>query len=136
MPRIFGDFFLVMLSNFSFGSGFLYEEVKSLFDEFSKNDSTDSTYKMLILLWSIQRFLGESERRAAVGEILGSMSRVASQLSSEEQARLLIFLKIMDDQNQDRVMHKVIDKKLGKMKKSFPAIFKKLLPSKKDSYIK
>lgn len=129
VPGIFGDFLLGTLSDFSFGSGFLFKEVTTLYDQLSKHYSKDNLYMQIILLWAIKRFLNEKELKKQVNSILEIMSKISDQLSTEDKARMLIVLMIIED--KDKSMNKIITKKVNKMKKRFPEIFKKLLPSKK-----
>jgi len=131
IPGIFADFLVMTLSELAFGSVFLSKETKSLFDDLSSQLSQDSPYKMLSLLWAIQRFLTPSELRGAINKSLEMLSKVPS-LSAEEQARSLLFLTIIE--RKDKTIVKMIKRKLDKLKKRHPETFRELLPHRKKGF--
>lgn len=127
MPKIFVDFFVIGFADLSFGSAFLFKEVKFLFNELSSRRSKNSLYIMLPLLWAIQRFLTPDELREASKTI----SEVPN-LNAEEQTRLLLFLMIIE--RKDKAIVRTIRRKLDKLKKRYPEVFKKLLPHRKKGF--
>ena len=131
IPKIFGDFILMTFSDFSFGSVFLKNEVRTLFDNLLNKQSHADVYKMLLLLWSNQRFMDPIELKDVTTRFLELLSRV-SNLSQEEYAVSLIFLMII--QKKGTAISKTIKKKLDKLVKRDPITFKKLLPHKKKGY--
>lgn len=118
----------MILSDISFGSGFLLKEVKSLFNIFLNQPSPSSLYKMLSLLWATQRLLTPSEMREMINNFLEALSKVPN-LSVEEKASSVLFLMIIEQ--KDKTIVKTIKKKFDKLKIRYPATFRELLPHRK-----
>jgi|WetSurMetagenome_2_1015567.scaffolds.fasta_scaffold00036_53 hypothetical protein len=130
MPRIFGDFLLAGLADYSFGSSFLFDEVKNIFDKLSADSSRENLYVMLILFWAMHRRLEASEIAVVINVLLDGMAKADLLLNAEDKARFFLLLSIIDDKDNNKEIKKVIDRKLNKLKKRFPDIFRGLLPSK------
>ncbi len=131
IPRIFGDFLVMSLSDLSFASGFLAKEVKSLIDDLLARPDKESLCMTIPLLWSIQRFLTKEELREAVGKLLGLVSDIPD-LPAEDQAKSLLFLMFIE--RQDTALAKTIRKKLERVKRRAPGLFKALLPRRKKGF--
>ena len=131
IPRIFADFIIMILSDISFGSGFLLKEVKSLFNIFLNQPSPSSLYKMLSLLWATQRLLTPNEMREMVNNFLEALSKVPN-LSVEEKASSVLFLMIIEQ--KDKTIVKTIKKKFDRLKIRYPATFRELLPHRKKGF--
>jgi len=131
IPRIFADFLIMVLSDLSFGSGFLLKEVKNLFNALSNQPSQDNLYKMLSLLWAIQRFLTLGELREAINNFSEALSKI-SKISIEEKTKALLFLKIIA--RNDKTIVKMIKRKIDKLRTKYPDTFRELLPRKKKGF--
>ncbi|MCD6410350.1 hypothetical protein J7K92_00160 [bacterium] len=131
IPRIFADYLVMTLSKLAFGSGFLYKEAKSLFNNLSVQLNENSLPQMLSILWAIQGFLTPRELRETIDNFLETLSKIPD-LSLEEQARSLLFLMIIEQ--KDKATVKTIKKKLNNLKKKDPETFKKLLPHKEKGF--
>lgn len=131
MPLIFADFFVISLSDFAFGSAFLFKEAKSLFSDLSKKPCKENLYIMLSLLWSMQRFLSPNELQEAIKNFLEILSKIPK-LDIREEARSLLFLMIME--RQDKATVRTIRRKLDRLKKRGPEIFRELLPHRKKGF--
>ncbi len=131
IPKIFADFIVVALSDFSFASTFLFKEVKSLFDVFLDRLSGDNLYTVLLLLWAIQRFLNPTEVRETIIKFLENVSKIPD-LSVEEQTRVFLVLEIIAKQN--KAIIKTIKRKLDKLAARYPEVFRELVPHKKKGF--
>ena len=128
IPRIFADFLVMSLSDFAFSSTFLLKETQSLYNKLVQQNSKDSFNMLMPLLWSMKRFLNQNELREIINNFLVVLSNIPK-LTPEEQSRTLLFLMAVEQ--NDITINKSIKKKLSKLRKKYPEIFKKLLPSKK-----
>ncbi|MFA5032298.1 MAG: hypothetical protein WC614_04685 [bacterium] len=125
IPRIFADFIVMDMAELSFGSMFLFKEAKQLFNEqISKQLSEDNLYMLLSLLWSIKRFYNPDELPDMVNKFLLALSK-CSNLGPEEQSRILLFL--MHIEVNDSIA-KTIRKRLNRLSKRYPEIFRAFLP--------
>lgn len=131
VPRIFADFLVLTLGDLAFGSGFLFREAKSLFDELSSQPRQDALYKMLSLLWAFHRFLTPNELREAIGKSLETLLKVP-RLSAEDQVRSLLLLMIIE--RKDRTVTRMIRKRLDRLKRKHQRIFRELLPHRRKGF--
>ncbi len=130
IPRIFADYLVMTISSTPFSSGFLVKEIKEVFQNLSKNPSPDDNHiKMLLLLWSIQKLLDKDEKTAMINSVLESISTISD---LEEQVRIYLFLRQIEE--RDGVTAKLVEKKLNRLFKKNPAIFKELLPPKRKGF--
>ena len=137
IPRIIGDFLVLSLSDLSFSSGFLSSEVKSLFEDLSHqpvNDSFSIPYMMLVLLWSNRQIMDRDDLKLSIGRLLETVSEV-SDLDLEDEARVLLFLAVMENED-GRIVEKAIRKRLNVLTKRYPKIFNNLLPHRKRGFRK
>ncbi len=124
-PEIYADWFVLTLAEYSFGSGMLRDVVEHAFEDLGEEQTFENIYKMVALLWALKRFFDEQTLRAKVDTILNAMSE--STLSPLEQSIVLLLLGITE--RQDKSLFKSIRKRLRKLSRRYPALFKKLLPS-------
>jgi hypothetical protein len=127
IPKIIADFWVMTLSDYSFGSGFLLEEVNLLFHDVQDQPLSDSLYMMLSLLWSTQRLLNPNEIREKINDVLEMIGKVPD-LSLEGQSIALLLLITIEQ--KDKATTKSIKKQLDKLSRRHPHLFKKLLPPK------
>jgi len=127
IPKIIADFLVMTLSDYSFGSGFLLEEVNLLFHNVQDQPLSDGLYMMLSLLWSTQRFLNPNEIREKISDVLEMIGKVPD-LSLEDQSIALLLLITIEQ--KDKATTKSIKKQLDKLSRRHPYLFKKLLPPK------
>lgn len=124
-PKIFGDFLVLALCEIALVSAFLENEERQLFDELSKEPDTKNLYSSLLLLWATRKFLSSDQLSLLINELLHSMSKIHN-LTSVEQARILLLCSNIE--TQDKATRKAIKRKLDRLKRRNPAIFKGLLP--------
>ena len=126
-PKIYVDFVVLVLSDFSFSSGFLAKEAKDVFDGLlSKRPECSPHMQMLSLLWAIQRLLRPQEIPIMINQVLESLSKTSD---LEEQARTFLLLRVMEQ--RDKATTKMIERKLRKLGKKYPQVFKALLPPRR-----
>ncbi len=123
IPSIAGDFIVFALTDLSFNSGFLEQQIKNYLGQLTNSKSNDDIYMAVALLWSIRRFLKPDEMRQNMDAILDGLAS----FSDAEQARILLLMTIIED---DKEMRKVINRQLEKIKKRSPRVFRALLPPK------
>lgn len=133
VPLIFADFLVMSLSDFAFGSAFLFKEAKSLLsDLLSRQLSKDSLYLILSLLSAIQRFLSPKDLRETSNGIMEIASKSAV-LDTKEQARLLLLLLLII-QRRDVASVKTIKRKLDRLMKKHRQLFRELLPPRRKGF--
>ncbi|TET76253.1 MAG: hypothetical protein E3J41_09820 [Candidatus Cloacimonadota bacterium] len=124
IPKIYADLVVLVLSDFSFSSGFLVKEAKDVFDRLlSKRPQCSPYMQMLSLLWAIQRLLKPQEIRIMIDGVLESLSKTSD---LEEQARTFLLLRALEQ--RDKATTKMIERRLHKLGKKYPHVFKALLP--------
>lgn len=125
IPNIFADLLVMTLSDHSFGSGFLLEEVNLLFNRIQDQPSSDGLYKMLSLLWSTQRLLKPDEIWEKINGVLETIDKIPD-LSLMDKSIVLLLLDLIEQ--KDKAITKSIKRQLDKLSRSHPYLFKKLLP--------
>lgn len=131
LPKIYADCLIMILSELSFGSGFLYEQAKSLFSKLPIRLNEDNLYQMLSILSAINRFLNQSELRQAIDKCLEMLSRIPD-MNPEEQARALLFLILIEQ--KDEIIVRKLKSRLYKLRNRCPEAFKRLLPPKRKGF--
>ena len=78
------DFLTAILAELSFNSGFLESHVKTILRELIDSKSPDDTYKAVILIGTIRRFLSIDEVEAYINEVLERLSNWNHQKNKRE----------------------------------------------------
>lgn len=113
IPKICADLVVLMLSDFSFSSGFLVKEAKAVFDRLlSKRPQCSPHMQMLSLLWAIQRLLRPQEIPIMINRVLESLSKTSD---LEEQARTFLLLRVIEQ--RDKATTKMIERKVAQIRK-------------------
>jgi len=128
---IYSDFFIMALGDFSFGSRFIFKELKLIFNQLSKELNEKSQFQMLVILWAIQELMTDIELKENIDNCLEALSNISG-LSIEAQVRSLLLLTIIE--RKDNIMNKKIKKRLIKLSKKYPETFRKLLPYRKKGF--
>jgi len=130
-PRIISDIFVMALSEISLVSGILMKEEKKVFEVLleATKPSYRNIYMMLPLLWSLQKFLNSQENRELIDKTLGALSKISPDPEEEAIVILLILLE-----QTDKAIMKTLKRKLNKLSRRYPEIFKKLLPPKPKGF--
>lgn len=124
-PDILADWFIMTLAEYSFGSGLLEDVVKQIADRLSEAPSYENIYKMVALLWASRRFLEDDEIYTRIDAVLDVMSQVS--LSPRDESIVLLLLDIIEKKN--RALSKTIQKRLRRLGKAHPALFREILPA-------
>jgi hypothetical protein len=131
VPGIVADFFIMMLSDEAFRSGFLYKELRQFHESIQGEVSTDSLSMQMAILWVTRLLLPPNELRAEVDRCI-DLLREIPHISVEEEARALVFLMILE--RNDKAVAKSIQGRLKSLAKKHPQAFKGLLPPKKPGF--
>lgn len=125
LPGIFCDFLILMLTDHSFRSGFLSNEIKIVF----KRELAQNKHSVVLvpLLWAMKPFISYEETKEGVETILEAITET-SELNPEEKARSLVMLQVLERGNKQ--MTKTIQKKIDLIQNKNPGIFNKLLPQR------
>ncbi len=118
---------MIVLSEYSFGSTFLLKEVNLLFGQLQANPSLDALYSMIYLLGSTQRLLTPNKVRGNTDAILDVMARIPELDLRDESTALLLLMMI---EQQDKTLAKSLSRRLRKLAKAHPHLFRAILPSK------
>jgi hypothetical protein len=125
IPGIYADFFVMAIADYSFGSGFLLEEVDLLFKRIQDQPSAEGLYRMLTLLWSVQRLLEPEGIREKTRAVLETMSKVPD-LDLRDESIALLLLDLME--KKDKAIAKTIRKRLRILGKKYPRLLGDILP--------
>ena len=128
IPGILSDFLTTILAELSFNSGFLESHVKTILRELIDSKSPDDTYKAVILIGTIRRFLSIDEVEAYINEVLERLSKLES---PEKQARILLLMELIEE---EKSMMKLIKRQTNRLQKRAPQVFKALLPAKRKGF--
>lgn len=131
IPRIYSDFFVLILSDFAFGSMFIFKQAKILFENLSKKPSRDNLYKMLFIIWDFQRFFTEEELTKIIEQFDDLLSKTPN-LTAEDKIKSYLFLTII--KKKDKSFVKMMRRKLNKLKGKHQDTFKELLPHPKKGF--
>jgi hypothetical protein len=129
VPIIVADFLVLFLANWSLRSTFLHRDVMHCFDQLRAEPSDEDVYKMLILLWSAQKFLDEQEVSQRVQELMTAIKKV--NLSLEDEGRITGILRTIE---MDESVKKSITRHHRKLQRKHPKVFKKILPSPQPGF--
>lgn len=131
-PKIFPDFFVLMLSDYSFGSRILFEETKKVLDNLANQPSYQNAYMMSSLLWAHQRFLDPYIIQKSINDVINVLDQIPEQ-NIEEKAKIISFLMLIGQ--KDEKTAKILKRKQNRLMKKYPKIFKRLLGSPKRKQI-
>jgi len=125
VPEIAADMLLIMLSDLSFKSKFLYKEVMSSFQALLQVEP-DSTamYKMLTLLWAMQKFLTDEELAEYIGELAHKTKK--AQLPFREEASIFLILNAFPI--AEKSTRKLVSGHIKQLKNENNSIFEKIVP--------
>jgi hypothetical protein len=130
MP-IYADFFLLVLSDLSFGSAFLLKQIETLFKKDLLDASVNYLYEMMLLLWAIRRFLKPEELKTEISKYKATFSKRID-VAPEDKIRAYLILTIIA--KADKPMMKLMRRKLNKLMGKYPNLFRKLLPAPKKGF--
>lgn len=128
IPKIYFDFLVMLLSNYSFGSRILLRVASDLLDALARKPSYQNAYMMLSLLWAIQRFLGKENIQNSINNILGVIDKI-SEPNIEEKARIFALLMIIGE--EDEKLSKMLKRRVIQVFKRYPGIQHRLLGAPK-----
>ena len=128
VPDIVNDFVVLSLSNLSFNSSFLAPDIKDIFQQMVASGSADDIYGAVVLFWSIYRFLKPEEVKENIDVLLDALSGLPD---TKEQARILLLMTLIEEDKETR---KLIERKVRKLVKKSPEVFKALLPAKRKGF--
>jgi hypothetical protein len=121
------DFIVLTLSDLSFNSGFLQEPAKDVLKQLVSSESEDEIYMVVMLSWSLRRFLEPDEVEANIDAILDRLVAVPE----KAQARMLLLMTLIEEDKETR---KLIRRQINRLKKKSPEAFKALLPAKRKGF--
>jgi hypothetical protein len=130
-PPILADFYVFVLSELALSSTFLFKASIKVLDEISHENDLDSAYKMLPLISSVRRFLNPEQLKTCVALYEDTLSRIPN-LALEDRVRQLILLRFLEQ--GDKPALKALKSRLLKLRKRYPAVFKRLLPKAQKGF--
>ena len=128
IPGIIFDFIVFALSDLSFNSGFLERHVKENLEKLINSPSNRDVYMAVILFLSTRRFFRPEESEYYIENILENL---ASLPDDKEQGRLLLLMEVLEE---DKDRKKLLHRRVRKLIRKSPEIFKALLPAKKKGF--
>lgn len=127
IPKIFADFFVMLLSETSFSSGVFSKLLDEKFKELSESPSEENVYQMWAIFSSLKRFLEREKKEILLNKYVDAINEIPS-LAIEKRANFLLLGNLVADQNLNAAKH--IERKLRRMIRQNSSVFKKLLPSR------
>lgn len=131
IPKILIDFIIYKFSEESFSSIFLSKELKKLFYKILNNPKLESVSQLSIIIWSSMNLFTKDEQNIFMNYFIDFLSKFKD-LTIEEETRALLMLELLDTENEE--LNKSINRKLKKIFKNNPYVFKKLLPKKRKGF--
>ncbi len=130
-PTFFLDFLVIMFSEYSFSSIFLFDISKSVIENIIQNPDKDSPLMLMSLMAAHFSQFEKNEKENLINQILDLSSKYHS---VEDQARTILTLLIIEKKSADKALKKSLEKKLEKLLKKYPELNKKILPPKKKGF--
>lgn len=131
VPRILADFYVFILSEFSFESKFLSKQARDLLENLSNKPSSNGLYEMLFVIWAIRRILTSSELKKTIKKFLDTLEKTPN-LSIEDKVKSYLFLSVIE--KEDKAFVKMMKRRLNRLKSRYENIFKELLPHPKKGF--
>lgn len=128
VPAIFPDFFLLALSQYSFGSKTVLQETLSVSDSLLEDSSVDSIRKAVLLLWANRERLSASDTKDRTCRILANLTSAEKrgELTVHDKAITLLMLKQIEQ--EDKKLLRSIGRKFDNVKRGYPDDMRRLLP--------
>lgn len=131
IPRIYADFFVLFLSELSFGSRFLSKQAKDLLEKLSSNPTQNGLYEMMFVIWACRGILNPDELEKIIQQFLDTLEKIPN-LPIEDKIKSLLILSII--KKEDKAFMKMMKRRLNRLKNRYQNIFKKLLPQRKKGF--
>ena len=128
IPYIVSDFLTLGLTESSLNSGFLANHIKEVLKQLIDSESNDDTYGAVALFWSMRRFLKSEDVKQNIDKILGRLNSIED---DSQQARILLLLTLIEG---DKGTRKRIGRRVKKLAKKSPKVFKALTPAKRKGF--
>jgi hypothetical protein len=128
---IFADFVPVMTAEWTMGSITLVGALRRIYAELIKENTTESLWKQVGVLWSLWRFLSEIDQQKYASELLDKVSS-CDNLSTEERSSILLLMMTLSDKT--KVIRRSVDRRLKKIIQNHPQTIKRLMPPRKEGF--
>lgn len=132
---MFPDIWLLNLSVYSLSSVFLTKEVKNVISLMNTQDDCNMPYYMTLALAGIEQKIDNQEVAEIIQKIVNKMKSLES-YSKNEEARITLFLKKIEDGSGMRQEYRIATKKLNKMMRRNKELFKGIHISKGSKKLK
>lgn len=129
IPRIFADFFLLMLAELSFRSGFLADEVRTFITEILEQDQIkyENLYMATAGLWALRPFCDKEEVDGFLTEMSSILSRIPD-CNFQQKATILLMLEAIE--RKMKLPKRQLKKKVARLARRHPEAFRGILPRK------
>jgi hypothetical protein len=128
---IFADFIPVMMAEWTMGSITLVGALQRIHTELIKENNPESLWKQVGILWSLWRFLSETEQQKYASELLDNVSN-CDNLSMDEKSSILLLMMTLSDKTKN--IRRSVDRRLKKIILKHPQTIKRLLPPRKEGF--
>jgi hypothetical protein len=128
---IFADFLPVMTAEWTMGSITLVGALQRIYTELIKENTAESLWKQVGVLWALWRFLGETEQQKYASELLDKVSS-CEKLSTDEKSSILLLMMTLSDKTKN--IRRSVDRRLKKIMLKHPQTIKRLLPPRKEGF--
>jgi GTPase SAR1 family protein len=122
---ILADFLPMAIAEWSMGSMTLRNALEEIARPLLSEASSESIWKVAALTWALWRFLTVEEQSEIVSNILENISK-SDNISIQDKSALMLLMVTLEDKS--KVIRPAINRRLRRLGKQHPALFKKLLP--------
>jgi len=136
IPAIFPDFFLLTLSQDSFGSRTILQETLTVCDNLLADSSVDSTRKAVLLLWANRERLSASDTKSRVSHVLANLNSAEKRRELTVHDKAVTLLILTQIEQEDKKLLKSIGRKFDNVKRGYPEEMRRLLPVVKKGFRK
>lgn len=130
---IFADFLPVVTAEWTMGSITLLGALQRLYSELVENKTKENFWNRVATTWALWKFLTDEERERLVSELLTDLSD-SKDLTAEEKSTILLMMVPLKDKTKS--IRNAINRRLRRIARQHPALFKKLLPPPKEGFRK
>lgn len=129
IPTIFTDFFIMALTEYSFGSRTFLDEVLVLSDELSAEGGCGSITNCLLLLWANRNRLPPSQLTQRVTTVLKALSELELMGKLTARDKYVSLFMLQHIEKEDARLLRQIRRKMLSVRKHYPGEIQRLLPA-------
>ena len=127
-PPICADFFVMALSEYSFGSRTFSDEVVILCDSLANDHTWNATWSCLLLLWANRSRLSPDQTKELAELTINTLAQLESKQELAVRDKYISLFMLEHIEKEDAKLLKSIKRKLANVRRLYPAEIRRLLP--------